>query len=202
MKKYMTALPEDYTEVRHINAKDKKLGTILNLICAAVIAVIILCAVMIVFFADRHDFAYRITEPSYVAAPLIFAASIVTYIILHELLHGLAYKLLTGQKLTFGISWSCAFCGVPDIYTSRKTSLIALLTPFTVFTCLFVSLSVVMFFLNSTYFIFAMVLLGLHIGGCSGDLYMTGLLLFRYTSANTVIRDTGPEQFIYIKKEK
>ena len=44
-------------------------------------------------------------------------------------------------------------------------------------------------------------LLGLHLGGCSGDIYFASLLLFKFKSPDTLARDTGPEQFIYVKKE-
>ncbi|MCQ2122483.1 MAG: DUF3267 domain-containing protein, partial [Fibrobacter sp.] len=68
-----------------------------------------------------------------VPAVFALAAVMLVYIVLHELVHGAVYKLLTGQKLTFGFKASVAYCGVPDIYVYRRTALAALLAPFVVF---------------------------------------------------------------------
>ena len=48
--------------------------------------------------------------------------------------------------------------------------------------------------------IYAAFLLGLHIGGCTGDLYDTYLYLFKFRSPDTLMRDTGPKQTFYIKQ--
>ena len=55
-------------------------------------------------------------------AVVVFLVSLVLYLVLHELVHGAVYKALTHQKLTFGFTLTVAFCGVPDVYTSRKTA--------------------------------------------------------------------------------
>ena len=109
---------------------------------------------------------------------------------------GIAYKALTKQKLTFGITLSCAFCGVPNIYTTRKTSLIALLSPFIVFT---IVLGVLVILLpNDITGLYASILFAIHVGGCIGDLYCTWLLLFKLPK-ETIINDTGPKQTFYSK---
>ena len=113
-------------------------------------------------------------------------------------MHGAAYKLLTGSKLTFGITLSVAFCGVPDIYVIRRTALISLLAPFTLFGALFAGLTAWLYFANPLYCVAAVVLLGLHFGGCVGDLYTAALLIFRLRDSRLLMRDTGPEQFFYL----
>jgi hypothetical protein len=131
----------------------------------------------------------------------VFLVIMFAYIVLHELVHGAAYKKMTGEKLTFGMSWSCAFCGVPHIYVYRNASLFAVLAPFTVFTLIFIPLTVVLYFVNPIFYIFSALLLGFHLGGCSGDLYVTYLLLFKYKDKRTLIRDLGPDQYFYIPDE-
>ena len=74
----------------------------------------------------------------------------------------------------------------------------ALLAPFVVFDLVFGALAVWFFFLHPIFYLGALVLLGLHVGGCCGDLYVTLLFLFRYRDPNTLMRDTGPEQTFYI----
>jgi len=132
---------------------------------------------------------------------LIFFGSMLVYLVLHELLHGLAYRALTGEKLTFGISWSCAFCGVPQIYTYRKTAIIAVIAPFAVFTVLLIPILVLLYFYSPLYYLIAAFIFGLHLGGCSGDLYALYLLAVKYRDRKTLMRDTGPEQFFYVYDE-
>jgi len=42
-------------------------------------------------------------------------------------------------------------------------------------------------------FIFA-----LHLGGCSGDIYITYLLLKKYRDPRTLMNDTGPKMTLYV----
>ena len=188
-------LPSGYKQVKYINAKDKKFGIIFNLIAVAVLAVVMLIAVLPLMSAEV-EYEYNSTK-SFVAWG-VFLLLMVLYIVLHEIVHGIAYKALTGERLTFGISWSCAFCGVPNVYTYRRTALIALVSPLVVFTLIFVPLTVFLFYVDVVYYLFSAVLLGMHLGGCSGDIYCTILFLFKYKDKKTLLRDTGPEQYYYV----
>ena len=122
-------------------------------------------------------------------------------IVLHELVHGIAYKTLTGEKLTFGISWSCAYCGVPNIYTYRKTAIISVMAPLVVFSVLFVIALAILYSISPLYYLAVAFVFGMHLGGCSGDIYVLYLLLTKFKNKKTLMRDTGPEQFFYIPEE-
>ena len=131
--------------------------------------------------------------------------------VVHELIHGWAYRKKTGEKPTFGISWSCAFCGVPNIYTYRRVAVFALLAPMVIISAFtlggaILSLSLVplfsvtsgarevLFFIGGT----LLSLFSFHFGGCVGDGYMAILFFTKYRDNETLVRDTGPEQFIYV----
>ena len=203
LKNFETELPSGYRQAAYINAKDKKFGIIFNVIAVAVLAVVMVAAVFSLKLSDRlyfGDFQESITE--LFIAYVILMVSMIGYIVLHELVHGIAYKALTGEKLTFGISWSCAFCGVPNIFTYRKTAMISVAAPFTVFSIMFIPILIVLFFTNTIYYLVAAFIFGLHLGGCSGDLYVLYLLTFKYTSEKILMRDTGPEQFFYVPEDK
>ena len=194
---FCVRLPEGYAEVYRLNAKSAKTGAIFTVgsvvMALAVILPCLLCTGGRIFSGDLlFD----------VVAIFAFALSAVAYIVLHELVHGAAYKLLTGSRLTFGVSLTVAFCGVPDIYVSRRTALISLLAPFTVFSLLFSALAAGLYFVNHTYYAVIILVLGIHFGGCIGDLYLTLLLLFKYKNKGLLMRDTGPEQFIYYPSEE
>ncbi len=189
MKHYETELPAGYREAFVVDATEKKLAVRLNVIGAVIMAVLAGAAYLIIRPAD---FLKNVSMGS----AFILTAAILVYMVLHELVHGAAYKLLTGQKLTFGLTLSVAFCGVPDIYVYRKASLISLLAPFCVFTVVFGALIAV--FTAPWDRFFAAVLLAIHVGGCVGDLYDTWLYLTKFRDKRTLMRDTGPKQTFYV----
>ncbi len=205
-KTFEKELPEGYREVKHINAKDVKLGLILNGVCVAVMLTVDVLALIpllikAVINAFSGDFAVDFTVEGTVIPVLAFCAAMIAYIVLHEIVHGIAYKALTGKKLTFGMSWSCAFCGVPNVYTYRRTALIALVSPLIVFTLILVPLTAVLFFVSPLCYFLSATLLGIHLGGCSGDIYCTFLLLFKFKDEKMLMRDTGPEQYFYLPEK-
>ncbi len=198
MRTYERELPEGYAERYHINAKDKKTGLVMNLWAFAIMLAVGAIGAIPLFINKPESFELAPTKV--LISYLIFMASMIAYIVLHELVHGIAYKLLTREKLTFGISWSCAFCGVPNIYVYRRPAIIALIAPLVTFTLVLIPLSVALYFVHPLYYIFSLIILAIHLGGCVGDGYMTYLFLRVFRSNSTLVRDTGPEQFVYTKE--
>ena len=196
MENYYRELPEGYKEARVVDAKSKKTSTVFTL-SSFVLTVLILLPILLTFGSLKALFE-EYGRKTMLLADLVFVMCMLSYIVLHELLHGAAYKALTHQKLTFGFTLTVAFCGVPDVYTSRKTALIALLAPFVTFTVIFIPLLVWLHGVNMVFYAFAGILFAIHFGGCIGDLYMTALLLFRYKDPRTLMNDTGPKQTIYL----
>ncbi len=197
MKKvnFFTELPKGYREVYHLNAKSAKVGIIFTVASFVMAFAVILPCVLAV------SFSFSISSDEMLVAGLVLIVCIIAYIVLHELVHGIAYKALTGSKLTFGITLTVAFCGVPDIYVTRKTALIALLAPFTVFSVLFCAIAVWLYFIGSVYYYAVIILSGLHFGGCVGDLYTAILIFTKYRDGRLLMRDTGPEQMFYLPED-
>ncbi len=105
-------LPSNYRQVFHINASNAKMGIIMNNLFAFVsLAAVVAIATLFLHLGGGSVSELMYSEPSKnMIAMLLFMVIMLGYIVLHELLHGAAYKTLTGERLTFGISWSCAFC--------------------------------------------------------------------------------------------
>ena len=198
MKRFETELPESYGEVYCIDAKDKKTGLIMNAVA------LVLFEIVMVPFALTFDYARfpELMNPrtGLLIMYLVFFIGMIVYMVLHELTHGAAYKLLTGQKLTFGMTWSAAFCGVPQIYCYRTVMLITILAPFTVFTVILLPLALA-FRENTPVYAGLVLLFGAHVAGCVGDLYGTALMLFRFRSSDLLVNDTGPKQTFYLLQE-
>ena len=187
-KDYEITLPQGYESVLTIDATDKKFALRMNLAALIPMVPALLLAWRMIWNTPVAYFPQKL---------LGFFAAMLLYVVLHELVHGVAYRVLTHRKLTFGLKLTCAYCGVPDIYCYRRTALISLLAPFTVFTILFAALAL---FLDDTMLrACAVILLGMHLGGCSGDLYDSWLYLTRFRDPLTLMRDTGPAQTFYVK---
>lgn len=192
-------LPAGYKQALYIDARNAKFGIIFNLIALAVLFLVMVAAVFSLSLNGKLSAdVFDIELHELIFAYLVFFALMLGYIVLHELVHGIAYKALTGERLTFGVSWSCAFCGVPHIYTYRRTAMISVIAPFAVFTVIFIPILIALYFVNPLYYLIAAFIFGLHLGGCSGDLYVMYLLTVRFRDKKTLMRDTGPEQFFYV----
>lgn len=198
MPNYYTQLPENYKAVLHIDAKSKKVSILFTVFSLVITAASI---VVIGLFCDLGLFIQGLLERSAIVPYFVFIVSLFAYIVLHELVHGAAYKVLTHQKLTFGMTLSVTFCGVPDIYTSRKTALISLAAPLTVFSVLFIALMVALHSVSQIYFIIVGLVFSIHLGGCIGDMYMIFLLLTKFTDKRLLMNDTGPAQTLYLPQE-
>ena len=199
---YEKELPKDYKQKLYLNAKNVKLGLVFNLIAMLVFIGVAAISMSLVTWENRAD-ALSLDELLGLLLKIslffiAFALLIMVYMVLHELVHGFVYKKMTGEKLTFGISWSCAFCGVPNVYVYRKTSLFSSAAPLVIFTVILMPLTAILYFVNTTAYLLSALVFGMHLGGCAGDIYVILLLLFKYKNPKTLVRDTGPEQFFFV----
>ncbi len=190
-RNFERGLPGGYRLVKKMDAKSLGFGLLLTLGSLILFIIAFVPVAVPLFFADEAKVADAIWDEIDIIM-LIYLGGTLAYLILHELTHGAAYKIMTGEKLTFGISWNCAFCGVPKIFTYRRTALIAVYAPFVVFTVLFVPALVWFYFSNLAIYIALGLIFATHVSGCIGDLYMGHLLLHKYTDRNTLVNDTGP----------
>ncbi len=198
MKKYYEdTIPDGYVLVKTIDAKDKK--TVIRMNILSFIPVIIGFPLFFLFIPLSNVKDAIDEDPLRLSiASCVFFVTMFLYIVLHELTHGAAYKLLTKKKLTFGMTLSVAFCGVPEIYVYRRASLIATLAPFVTFIPVFTVLMLCL--QNPIDKLYALLMLTIHIGGCIGDLWCTYTYLFKLRDPLTLTNDTGPKQTFYIPK--
>lgn len=193
-KDFEFEVPEGYRQVYHIDAADKKTGIKLTL---GAMAILIVVVAVLFIFADLKSLDFG----KLIEYDLAFIGIALVYIVVHELTHGAVYKALTHQKLRFGITWSAAFCGVPDIYTYRRTALLSLVAPLTVWTIVLLPLTIWLRGVDTGWYITIGLIFAIHISGCVGDMYVTWLFLTKYKDPRTLMRDTGPEQWMYAPEE-
>lgn len=202
MKHFEEKLPENYRLVKTVDATKAPFAVVFNLLSL----VMMVGAFAVLYFAFGTDVSLIkeqfLTLPDFtkILALLLLVVGFIVYIVLHELVHGVVYKAFTKRKLTFGVTMTCAYCGVPDVFVYRTASLCALLAHFVIFSIAFI---VPMFFLqNTVWFLLLAALFAMHFGGCVGDLYITVLYVFKFRDGKTLMRDTGPVQTFYLPHEK
>lgn len=190
MPNYYLELPEGYKTKKIVDAKkDKKLIVLLNVFATLLMFV----TTIILYFIKEIKIDLNLKN-LYIFLFMYLISSVI-YMVCHELVHGLIYKILTRQKLTFGLTLTVAFCGVPNIYTTRKTALYALCAPLVLFTLIFIPLIIIL--PSNIYGFLVILLFATHFGGCIGDMYCIYLLLFKLPK-NTLVNDTGPKQTFYV----
>ena len=202
MKHFEEKLPENYRLVKTVDATKAPFAVVFNLLSL----VMMVGAFAVLYFAFGTDVSLIkeqfLTLPDFtkILALLLLVVGFIVYIVLHELVHGVVYKAFTKRKLTFGVTMTCAYCGVPDVFVYRTASLCALLAPFVIFSIAFI---VPMFFLqNTVWFLLLAALFAMHFGGCVGDLYITVLYVFKFRDGKTLMLATGPVQTFYLPHEK
>lgn len=198
-KNFERELPKGYKEVFRIDAKKKNTAIILSLAALGIFAVVFVL-LLIPFFRSGIDLSDISAGSFFLFYGVIFVTMLV-YIVAHELTHGLVYKVMTGEKLTFGLTLSVAFCGVPGIYTYRKCALYAVLAPMVVFTAVLLPTVIFLSFVNPLYYIGFSFIFAAHLSGCAGDGYLGYLLLTKFRGEDVLMKDTGPTQLIYEKKK-
>lgn len=195
MEKYFTELPEDYVLDKVIDVKDDKKAKALFVIGSMVLLGLVF-ACFLPYLINHFPGVVVIKEMTF--PWLILMIGLILYIILHELTHGLFYKIFTREKLTFGLTLTVAYCGVPNLYLKKVPALVSAIAPFVVFSFVF---GIPLFFVSNYWYFSALVFLfASHISGCIGDLYCVILLAFKYKGKDVLVNDTGPKQSFYVKK--
>ena len=193
MNKYYLELPENYKLDKTIDMKKMSTNIFLNVLNILFVIISLLILIPLKFKEIKIDNLIELSIVMFIAL-----IGFIIYIVLHELTHGLFYKIFTKQKLTFGVSLTYAYCGVPNIYVRKKEAIIACLSPLVIFSIIFLTL---IFILPPNYINLSIIILfSFHFGGCSGDIFLSLILLIKYDK-DTYIKDTGPTQYIYKKGE-
>lgn len=193
---YFYDLPEDYKCVKVIDAKNKK--TSILFVLGSLVLTLLVFGIGLIIFMQKYNFD-NVIDAGNIVIVIVFILSMFLYIVLHELTHGLFYKIFTHEKLTYGFTLTVAYCGVPNLYVKRKAAIITTLAPFVVFNIVF--LVPIFFIPNLAIKFLLIVLFAFHFGGCIGDLWVAIYLIFKNRDKQVIVNDTGPKQTFYVKVE-
>ena len=162
------SLPAGYREIYSVNLQtDKKVAIVLNILALVIAAAMIVP--MNAFVPISSLFSMESGLLRYLIRFLVFIASMIAYIFLHELIHGITMKAFGTKQVKYGFTGMYAFAGSEDYYDKKSYITIAL-APVVVFLFVLVVINVLV---PLEWFWVVYFLQILHVSGASGDFFLT-----------------------------
>ncbi len=188
--KAIGVLPEDYGEIYLLNLqKDKRTAIIVNLLALAIAAVMAVSMNFFVPVTSVFDMSGGIVRYFLRLAALIVL--MVLYMVLHELVHGIAMKLCGTKRVKYGFTGLYAFAGSEDYYDKKSYIFIAL-APIVLWGTV---LAAVNFFVPTEWFWIVYMIQLINISGAAGDLFAA--VKFSRMPKNILIQDSGVSMRVF-----
>ena len=174
-----------YKECTRIDlVKNKKEALLVN-IYGIIIMVVMAVFIPLLIMGGIIEFNLETTFPLFFIVLLI---SLILYIPLHEIAHGIVLKKYTDEKLSFGWKLVYAYCGSKEAVVDRKEYYAVALAPLLVFSVVFISLM----FLNPSLSLVWYVMEIMNVSGSVGDIYVS-IKLRKEKSRDILITDSGTD---------
>lgn len=188
-------LPIGYKEIYSVNLqKDKKAAVVVNLIALVISILLIVPAHFLVPIMTLFHIEDGMSN--YIIRFLTLILLMLAYLVLHELVHGIAMKICGTQKVKYGFTGVYAFAGSDDYYNKRAYIFIAL-APVVLWG---IVLAVIIPFVATTWFWIIYFIQVMNISGAAGDLFVT--VRFSCFPKDILVRDTGVGMTVYSQSEK
>ena len=192
--KSVNTLPEGYRELLSVDMKkDKKLAVFVNVLSLVIAAIL---GLPVHFFAIPFTSLGWGGQKAYLIHVAVLFGSMFVYIVLHELVHGIAMKLCGTKKVKYGFTGLYAFAGSDDYYYKRPYVAIAL-APIVVWG---VILGIVNALVPVEWFWVVYFIQLINLSGAAGDLYVT--CKFAGLPKDVLIRDYGVSMTVYARGEE
>ena len=191
--KSVECLPEGYKEIYAIDLqKNKKIALLVNLLA---LAIAVLLAVPMHFFVPIFSmFSMENGLQNYMIRFVVLLVLSFLYIILHELVHGVAMKICGTKKVKYGFTGLYAFAGSKDFYDKKSYIFIAL-APVIFWG---VILAVINVFVCVEWFWVIYLIQIFNLSGAAGDLFVT--VKFLRLPSDILIQDQGVGMKVYSQK--
>ena len=186
-------LPEGYKPIYSVDLrKNKKAALTVNIMAIIITAILIIPMLFLMPISGLFDMSAGF--PAYIlrfAALLLFQLA---YLILHELVHGIAMKICGTKKVNYGLTGMYAFAGSSDYYRKRAYIFIAL-APVIFWG---IVLAVITPIVPATWFWAVYLVQVTNLSGAAGDMFVTAR--FSRLPGDILVRDSGVSMTVYSKK--
>ncbi len=188
-------LPDGYQPIRTIDLqKDRKKAVWVNLLSIFIGAAMIVPALFVVPF-NLYGFEDG-ARTLYFTRLIVVIVSLLAYLVLHELVHGVFIWLFSKRRARFGFTGLYAYAG-SDAYFKKSSYLIIALAPVVVWGVVLLLLN---FLLPPDWFWVIYLIQVANISGAAGDLYVT--VLFAGLPRNILVQDSGVAMTVYGPQSK
>lgn len=192
MKSY-TTLPEGYREIYALDMhEDKKLAVWVNLLSLAIAAVFAVPMLFVVPWWATFDVTDGMS--GYWVKFAAMLGLTLLYLVLHELVHGIAMRICGTKKIRYGFKGVYAFAASDDYYRKKPYVFIAL-APVVLWG---IVLAIVTPFVPASWFWVVYFVQLMNLSGAAGDLYVT--VRFSRMPRDILIRDSGVGMVVYAKE--
>ena len=186
-------LPDDYREIYSIDLqKDKKMSVIVNGLAIVIAALLAIPMNFVVPFYTMFNLENGTKDMLIKYGVLI--ALMITYIILHEIVHGIAMRICGTKKVKYGFTGLYAFAGSKDFYDIKSYIFIAL-APVVLWG---VILGVVNLFVPIGWFWVVYLIQIVNLSGAAGDLFVT--IKFSRLPKDILVQDYGVGMKVFSKE--
>ena len=186
-------LPNEYKKIFSVDLQnDKKVAVFLNVL-AFIITILLIIPVSIFIVPITTLFNMEKGLFLYFLRFIILLILIVVYMILHELVHGIAMKICGTKKIKYGFTGLYAFAGSNDYYNKKSYIFIAL-APIVI---LGIVIAIINLFVSIEWFWVIYFLQVINISGATGDIYVT--LKFAKFPKDILVKDSGTAMDVYSK---
>ena len=188
--KATSTLPENYNKYYSVDLqKNKKIAVIINLLAFVITIIMVVAGIFI-----NPIMSFLDTTNGYLpllARLVCIALGSIAYIILHELIHGIAMKICGTKKIKFGFTGLYAFAGSNDYYDKKAYVFIAL-APVVFWGII---LGVLNFLVSEPWFWVVYIIQIFNISGAVGDYFVT--IKFINFPKDILIKDDGVSMTVY-----
>lgn len=185
------ALPREYKQIEKIDYERKGISRILVNLAT------ILPGLAMILVAAVHN-NYRLLE--IMAAVLIALLFILVYIPIHEGVHGLAFRIMTGEKPTYkmDIKTGTFVCYFKDLYVYAKAEIRCALAPFLSLSLILFAGYMFLFSGGNVLMLTCGIIMMFHIFCCRGDLILTKQIILQ-RDKNLLIKEEEGTPLFYKK---
>lgn len=195
--KAVSQLPDSFREIYAIDLqKDKKLSLLVNGLAILIGVLLMVPMHFVVSIGTLFDMSQGVG--AYFLRFGVLLVAIIAYMVLHELVHGLAMKLCGTKRVKYGYTGLYAFAGSEDYYDKTAYIFIAL-APVVLWG---VVLLIVQCFVPISWFWVVYLVQITNLSGAAGDYFVT--LRFSRLPKDILVRDYGVSMCVYscVKEEK
>lgn len=185
--KTVTALPENYCEVFRLDLqKDTKKAVLVNIMSLIIAAIMLASAYWIKPY--RYEGIFNLS----LLKCLVLLISMVSYIFLHELVHGIFMRYYSdGVKVKYGFTGLYAYAG-SEAYFCKKAYIVIALAPVVILGALLLILNVI--FAKNWFWVIYFIQT-VNISGAAGDIYV--VYKFSKLPQDILVQDSGTAMTVF-----